>query len=94
MVDVLYPNVTAPVQFRQSTGGRTVPLGPQAKSTDHFAVLWNRMAINKFTPQNDYEVLPYDTYCPIMKSAVKKRVCDLCGMYYSSMAAVKTHKSD
>ena len=62
----------APFQFRQSTGDPTVPWGSQAKLTDHFADLWKRMTINRFVTQNNYEVLPYDTYYPSMKSAVKK----------------------
>lgn len=39
---------------------------------DHFADLWKRMTINRFVTQNNYEVLPYGTYYPSMKSAVKK----------------------
>ena len=61
-----------PVLFRQSTRAPTFPLGLQEKPTDHFVDLWKHMAINKLTPQNDCEVLPYDTYCPSVKSAVKK----------------------
>ena len=49
----------APVQFRQSTGGPTVPLSPQAKSAYHFADLWKRTATYELVTQNDYEVLPY-----------------------------------
>ena len=82
-----------PVQFRHSTGGPTDPFGTQAKSTEHFADLWKCMAINKLVPQNDYEVLPYDTYRLSVKSGVKKRVCDFCGIYYPRMAVVKRHKT-
>ena len=32
-------------------------------------------------------------YCPSVKSAVKQRVCNLRGIYFPSIAAVKRHKA-
>ena len=32
-------------------------------------------------------------YCPGVKSAVKQRVCNLCGVYFPSITAVKRHKA-
>ena len=32
-------------------------------------------------------------YCPIVKSTVKQRLCNLCGIYSPSIAAVKRHKA-
>lgn len=82
----------APVQFRQSNGSATVPLNPQAKSTNHFSDLWKHMAINKLLPQNNYEVLPYDACSLSVKSAVKKKyICDLCVIHYPGTAAIKKH---
>lgn len=85
--------IPAPVQFRQSTGGLRVSLCPQAKSADHIADLWKRMAINMLVPQNDCVVLLSNMYCTSVKSAVKKRVCNLCRIYQPSMAAVKRQKT-
>ena len=34
----------------------------------------------------------YDMYCPSVKSAVKQGVCNLCGIYFPSIAAVKQYK--
>ena len=42
---------------------------------------------------HNHQILPYDTYCPSVKSAVKQRVCNLCGIYFPSIAAVKRHKA-
>ena len=39
------------------------------------------MAINMLLPQNDCEVLLSNMYCTSVKSAVKKRVCNLCRIY-------------
>ena len=79
----------APAQFRQDPGGPTVPPVSQVKTTDRYADLWQRIAVNNLVPLNDYETLPYDMYCPSVKSAVKQRVCNLCGIYFPSIAAVK-----
>ena len=38
-------------------------------------------------------MLPLDMYCPSLKSVVKQRVCNLCGIYFPSIAAVKRHKT-
>ena len=38
-------------------------------------------------------MLPYDMYCPSVKSAVKQRVYSLCGIYFPSITAVKRHKA-
>ena len=83
----------APVQFRQDPGGPTVPPVSQVKTTDRYADLWHRIAVNNLVPLNDYETLPLDMYCPSVKSAVKQRVCNLYGIYFPSIAAVKQHKA-
>ena len=38
-------------------------------------------------------MLPLDMYCPSLKSVVKQRVCNLYGIYFPSIAAVKRHKT-
>ena len=81
------------VQFRQDPGGLTVPPVSQVKTTDRYADLWQHIALNNLIPLNDHEIFPYYMYSPSIKSAVKKRVCNLCGIYFPSMAAVhKQHK--
>ena len=82
----------APIQFRQD-GGPTVPPVSQVKTTDHYAGLWQRIAISNLVPMHNHQILPYDMYCPSVKSTVKQRVCNLCGIYFPSIAAVKRHKA-
>ena len=45
----------------------------------------------KLPTQKKYETLPYDIYCRSIKSNIKDRVCNDCGIYYPSIAAVKRH---
>ena len=44
-------------------------------------------------PLNDYKILPYDMYCLSIKSAVKERVCNLCGYLFSKYCSCKTTQS-
>ena len=90
----IFPNrlLPAPVQFRQDPGGPTVPPVSQVKTTDRYADLWQHVALNNLVPLNHREILPYHMYSPSIKLAVKKRECNLCGIYFPSMAAVKQHK--
>ena len=91
----IFPNrfLPAPVQFRQDPGGPTVPPVSPVKTTDCYADLWQCISVNNLVPLNDYEILPYDMYCPKVNSAVKQRVCNLCGIYFTSIAAVKRCKA-
>ena len=47
----------APVQFRQD-GGPTVPPVSQVKTTDHYAGLWQRIAISNLVPLHNRQILP------------------------------------
>ena len=82
----------APVQFRQD-GGPTVPPVSQVKAKDHYGGLWQRIAISNLVPMHNHQILPYDMYCPSVKAAVNQRVCNLCGIYFPSIAATKRHKA-
>ena len=41
---------------------------------------------------NSYDVLPYDFYCPSLNKKIESRVCNGCGIYYPSKAAVDRHR--
>ena len=43
---------------RQDPGGPTVQPVSQVKTTDRYADLWKRIAVNNLVPLNDYEILP------------------------------------
>ncbi|CAF1511052.1 unnamed protein product, partial [Adineta steineri] len=37
--------------------------------------------------------IPYDRYCVSIKQDIQRRVCSLCSLYFSSIAAMKKHKT-
>ena len=49
------------------------------------------MVANPLVPEKKYGVLPYDSYCPSLKTKVQQRVCKNCDIYYPSIAALKRH---
>ena len=53
------------------------------KSSDHFAELWQRLAISAM----QFMTVPFDLFCPIQKD-LKKRQCKGCKRYFASAAAV------
>jgi len=40
----------------------------------------------------DFKVMPYDLYCPSVRSVLQKRVCRRCGTYHASISAVQIHQ--
>ena len=72
----IFPNrfLPAPVHFKRDPRGLTVPPVSHVKTTDHYADLWQRIAVNNLVPFNNYEILPYNMYCPSVKSAVTQSV--------------------
>ena len=47
-------------------------------------------ALQPIIPDCGYANMTYDLYCPTNKD-INSRVCKKCGIYHSSMAAVKRH---
>ena len=82
----------APVPVRQTHGGPSVPRVNDVKLTDKFPGLWRRLAINELIPASKYSPLPYDTYCPSVKVDVPRRTCNMCEVYYPSIAAKQRHQ--
>ncbi|XP_033212141.1 uncharacterized protein LOC117169744 [Belonocnema kinseyi] len=38
--------------------------------------------------------MPYDFYCPTIKKDLNRRICQICGLYFTSKKNVKTHKQN
>jgi hypothetical protein len=91
----------APYPYERGTRGLVVPEPGDIESNKaRFGTLAQRLAYagcsepeaaSSFT-KNQMEV-PYDLYNPVVKSEMfKDRVCQDCGIYFPSKAAVKRHK--
>ncbi len=63
------------------------------KPSDRYATdLWQTVAAQALVPNNGLRETPYDTYCPSLKTEVKKRTCADCGVYFPSQAAIQRHR--
>ena len=78
--------------MRQLYEGPVVPKVNDAKTFDRFPGLWERTAVDNLVPETKYDVLPYDNYCPSVKTEVNRRVCKKCHIYHPSIACLKRHQ--
>ena len=60
---------------------------PIVKSSDHFADLWQRLAIATMQSLT----VPFDLFCPSIQKDLEKRQCTGCKQYFASVAAVTQH---
>ena len=86
-----------PYSIVQSTTGLTAPqpMDNNGKDLgkDRFSPLLLRLKI-PLRPQHDnFLKMPYDYFCPSVKSSLLGRCCDVCGLYFATKKAVK-HKSE
>ena len=78
----------APVPTRLEKTGTVVPERNSAKKEDRFVDnVWHRLAIERLVPTTEFDPMPYDYYCPSIKS-IDDKVCKGCKIYFSSKAAV------
>ena len=82
-----------PVPVRQISEGPVVPNVNDVKPSDRFVDLWKAKSIQQLIPKSGFSEMPYDLYCPSLKTKVKNRVCKECDIYYPSIAACKRHRS-
>ena len=68
-----------------------MPSVNDVRPTDRFLGLWKRKVVNPLVPNSKYSALPYESYCPFVKTKVTKRVCKKCDIYYPTIAALKQH---
>ena len=77
-----YRFLPAPVPLRQLYEGPVVPKVNDAKSYDRFPGLWERIAVHNLVSETNYDVLPYDNYCPSVKTEANRKVCKKCHIYH------------
>lgn len=39
----------------------------------------------------EFKEMPYDFYCPTVQTQLQGRVCSICGLYFATKKAVKSH---
>ena len=76
-----------PVPVRQIPEGPVVPNVNDVKPGDRFVGLWKAKSIQQLIPKSGFSEMPYDLYCPSLKTKVKNRVCKECDIYYPRIAA-------
>ena len=58
-----------------------------------FAPLTHRLLVKAIPEEGSiYTTVPFDLYCPSLKEMLDKGICDKCGKYWPSEAAMKRHK--
>ncbi|KAK3925661.1 Transient receptor potential cation channel subfamily A member 1 [Frankliniella fusca] len=85
--------IPAPFPLRRTEKGLLVPEPTSHEETDEIPPLWLRQALN-LRPEADGfpSDLPYDLYCPSVKSQLEGRSCKECGLYFSSKKNAEAHK--
>lgn len=58
-----------------------------------FGSLYQRMALSRLQPKNDFKSFPFDFYCTSIHDQLNKRTCRTCGLYFPSQVALKNHQS-
>lgn len=56
-----------------------------------FAPLLLRLAVDIQPTSEDFTVIPYDYFCPSVKSQLAVRCCKHCGLYHASIKLAKLH---
>ena len=58
-----------------------------------FRSLSHRIMLHRLQPQTEFKLFPFDFYCPSVRDKVATRICQKCGLYFATQAAMKTHLS-
>ena len=81
-------SIPPPLLFKQSENG---PISSDDEA-GHFYDLPTRLMLDTLAPTTDFRQLPFDFSCPTVKSELHKKVCQSCGIYFSSAKALQVHK--
>lgn len=81
----------APFPFRQDPFG--IPK-PHEVTSEKFPSLCFRQSLALRPQCGQTKELPYDFYCPSQRDAVASRTCPECGLYFTSLAGMRSHRYD
>ena len=79
----------APVKMGLTPAGPQVPLPNDEEAWDTFPNLSMRVLLDKIV---GVPSMPRDRYCPSVQKNLERLLCPQCGIYYSSIAALKRHQ--
>ncbi|CAF4855542.1 unnamed protein product, partial [Rotaria socialis] len=83
--------IPAPVAYQVSKLGR-IPSRFDANNSN-FLNLFERLHLQKFFKEKlMMDFLPFDRYCLSLQQDIQRRLCAICGLYFSSIASMKRHK--
>ncbi|CAF1219869.1 unnamed protein product [Rotaria magnacalcarata] len=83
--------IPAPVAYQVSKLGR-IPSRFDANNSNFFN-LFERLHLQKFFKEKlMMDFLPFDRYCLSLQQDIQRRLCAICGLYFSSIASMKRHK--
>lgn len=83
-----------PVPLLQTDDGLRAPdIGHIVEQARFPSVFLLRNLDSSFLPRSatNFKILPYDTYCPSVQTVLIRRICKKCGLYHSSLSALKIH---
>jgi hypothetical protein len=79
----------SPVPF--CTTARGISYAQVGSNNGTFGSLYQRLALSHLTPPHNFISIPFDFYCPSLVEELIKRVCMICGHYFPSQTARRSH---
>ena len=60
----------------------------------HFVPLFQRISLDNFIIESIHDFndnIPYDYFCPTIRTHLKERICSTCNKYFASKKSVQNH---
>lgn len=77
-----------PYPISQSSEGLTVP---NVNTKNKFSSLLLRLSLKTKPACKNFKQIPYDYFCPSIKSNLSQRICNICGLYHASCKSKDLH---
>lgn len=86
--------IPAPIPIIQTDEG-VIASKNASPENEHFAslILLNSLNMKEILPADfkKYKSIPYDLYCPSVKICLDRRICSICGKYFSAIKQLSQH---
>jgi len=82
-----------PVKYTRRQEG-VVACDPTDINAGHFGSLQTRVLLSSILPQHKFKFLPFDLYCPSLRSSISSRICSTCSIYFCSATRLKNHQKN
>lgn len=82
-----------PIPIHQTIDGLKAPSQKENYETHKFPSIFINLSMRneKLLSECNYDVLPYDYYCPSIQSLLFERICKKCLIYFASNVMLKNH---